>query len=316
MDLIGTRISRRHLLLSAGALGCASTVAGCTKPASTQVFKVASDRARYETLLRRVLAQWGTPYERLYLTTPHGRTHVIASGPKDAPPVVLLPALMAGAAIWWPNVAALSTVHRVYAVDTLGEPNLSEPVKPLKTRQDAAEWLSDLVGALGVRQADLVGNSFGGYLALNEAILSPERVRRLVMISPFGIAPLTSGFYLHFAKGLVAGQKAMGQWILNGVKPNPLNAAYGDLNSFGASHGRMINARMLPSPAAGELRKVRAPSLLLVGDREVVFDQKKLLGLARQCIPGVRAEVVPGANHMAAFSQPDAVNRLLMGFLA
>ncbi|MCP4638346.1 MAG: alpha/beta fold hydrolase [Methyloversatilis sp.] len=57
-------------------------------------------------------------------------------------------------------------------------------------RYDMDTWVAQAVGmldALGIEQADLVGNSFGGGLALQVAIRHPQRIRRLVLMGSVGV---------------------------------------------------------------------------------------------------------------------------------
>ena len=82
--------------------------------------------ARY----RRLLGRWPVPSEQLLLSTSQGETFVMASGPKDAPPIVLLHGAGANALFWMRDVAAWSGHFRVYAVDIIGEPGLSAPSRP------------------------------------------------------------------------------------------------------------------------------------------------------------------------------------------
>ena len=82
-----------------------------------------SPQGEIETLqaYQAVLGQWRVPYIELDVSTSFGETHVIASGPETAPPVVLLHALFATATAWYRTVDALSQHYRTYAVDVLGE---------------------------------------------------------------------------------------------------------------------------------------------------------------------------------------------------
>lgn len=57
-------------------------------------------------------------------------------------------------------------------------------------RYDMDTWVAQAVGmldALGIERADLVGNSFGGGLALQVAIRHPQRIRRLVLMGSVGV---------------------------------------------------------------------------------------------------------------------------------
>ena len=54
-------------------------------------------------------------------------THVVVSGPKDAPPLVLLHGYWATSTMWSPNIADFSKDYRVYAIDVMGQPSKSIP---------------------------------------------------------------------------------------------------------------------------------------------------------------------------------------------
>src|SRR5512139_1450594 len=83
-----------------------------------------------------ILDRWPVPHQELTISTSFGETYVIASGPEDAPPVVLLHAFFATATSWYRNVEALSHSHRVYAVDIIGGGNRSRACKPVKSMDD------------------------------------------------------------------------------------------------------------------------------------------------------------------------------------
>jgi len=96
-----------------------------------------------------IMHEWTAAYEELTVTTSFGETHVIASGPKDAPPVVLLHALLAGSVSWYRNVEVLSQSYRVYAVDVVGEGNKSRPIKPITSLDDFLQWFTEVIDGLG-----------------------------------------------------------------------------------------------------------------------------------------------------------------------
>ncbi|MCM2524433.1 alpha/beta hydrolase [Stenotrophomonas maltophilia] len=79
-----------------------------------------------------------------------------------------------------------SEYYRVHAVDIIGEPGLSEGTQPALDSDAHAQWLDDVLDALGVESAAFVGLSFGGFLALDYALRRPARVNALVLVSPLG----------------------------------------------------------------------------------------------------------------------------------
>ncbi|MBS0468555.1 MAG: alpha/beta fold hydrolase [Proteobacteria bacterium] len=117
------------------------------------------------------------------------RTNYHDSGGQGAP-VLLIHGSGPGVSAWanWRLVMpALAQHARVIAPDMVGF-GYSERPAGLAYGMDA--WVRQAVGlldALGIARTDLVGNSFGGGLALALAIRHPERVRRLVLMGSVGV---------------------------------------------------------------------------------------------------------------------------------
>jgi 2-hydroxymuconate-semialdehyde hydrolase len=112
-------------------------------------------------------------------------------------PALLLHGSGPGVSAWanWRLVMPeLARQARVIAPDMVG---FGYTDRPEGQRYDMDAWVAQAVGlldALGIEQTDLVGNSFGGALALALAIRHPKRVRRLVLMGSVGVAfPITPG---------------------------------------------------------------------------------------------------------------------------
>ena len=287
-----------------------------TKPRTLPAFKSEEGRLAFEQAYAAALASWPVPYEALDVPTRFGTTHVIASGPVGAPALVLLHCMCGTAIVWRPNVAALSGRFRTYAVDVPGQPNLSVLTRKIRNRQEQALWFTDLLDALGAPSASLVGNSYGGFLALSQACLTPERVDRLILISPAGtFTAFGLGFYLRLIPSMLFGSDPEGPMRAteNGI---PLDEDWKALVALAQKHGRMRNIGFAPRPlSARELAPLRAPPLLIIGDRELLYNPEQELALARSRIPGLEGAVAPNANHIAAMSNPAVLNRLMLAKL-
>lgn len=105
-------------------------------------------------------------------------------------PLVLLHGSGPGVSAWanWRlNLPILSQRRRVIAPDL---PGFGYTQRPADNHYDIERWLahlSDLLHTMKLPQVDLVGNSFGGALALAFAIRHPHRVRRLVLMGAAGV---------------------------------------------------------------------------------------------------------------------------------
>jgi alpha/beta hydrolase family protein len=89
-------------------------------------------------------------------------------------PVVLLTGAGGNAAHWYPHVAAIAEAGPVYGIDMPGDANPSVPRAPLTPPESCAAWLDELLGKLSDRPAHLVGFSYGGWVAMNQAIARPR----------------------------------------------------------------------------------------------------------------------------------------------
>ena len=94
---------------------------------AASAFKSLEGKAAYLAAYDAAMRLWPVPYDEKDIVTRFGTTHVIVSGPKDAPPLVLLHGYMATSAMWSSNIADFSKRHRVYAVDVMGQPGKSVP---------------------------------------------------------------------------------------------------------------------------------------------------------------------------------------------
>jgi pimeloyl-ACP methyl ester carboxylesterase len=64
-----------------------------------------------------------------------------------------------------------------------------------------------------------------------------------------------------------------------------------------------------------ELRAMHVPTLLLIGDREVIYDSATALARARRLIPDFHGDLVPRSSHDMCFSQHRLVDSRILDFL-
>jgi pimeloyl-ACP methyl ester carboxylesterase len=285
------------------------------------IFRSPESEAKYYAAYDAMLGQWPVPYEELFIPTRFGDTHVIASGPKDAPALILFHSAGSGAAQWFRNVGPLSRRYRIYAVDTIGEVNKSAATRRLKNRQDCVDWAADLFDGFGIGKADIVGNSFGGFLAFNTTLYLPQRVKKVVLISPAATFVPMWAFYVHIAYPYKIGYALGSNRIIlsgfNWIWQNfPRDTVFKGYTELGKISGFPCNQLPPPVYSDEDLRRVRIPILLLIGEREVIYKPGDAIERATRLVPGLKAEIVPNANHNAQVTAPDLVNAKILEFLA
>ena len=136
-------------------------------------------RERFMAAYERVFALWPQPVEEFDIETATATTRVHAYRPHPAgPPVVLLTGAGFNASAWYPHVAALAAHGPVYGIDMPGDPNPSVARALMTPPASCAAWLDELLGQLSDRPAHLVGFSYGGWVAMNQAIRAPGQIGR------------------------------------------------------------------------------------------------------------------------------------------
>ena len=288
-------------------------------------FKTPQGEAAYLAAYDAAMKLWPVPYEEMEIPSRFGMTHVVASGPKDAPPLVLLHGYWATVTMWTPNIADFSKDYRTYAIDVMGQPSKSIPHEPIRNAADYVAWLTAVLDGLHLDRVCLVGMSYGGWLALNYAVATPDRVQKLALLSPAAsVLPIVSQFSLRGMLMLLLPTRftvnSFMRWL--GIKDNrgePEGRRLGDhvvdLMYLGLKHFRMPQAIMPTVFSDGELRAMTVPTLLLLGDREVIYDPATALARARRLIPDFEGDLVPRSSHDMCFSQHRIVDARVLDFL-
>ncbi|MCC5475841.1 alpha/beta fold hydrolase [Streptomyces barringtoniae] len=274
----------------------------------SEAFRVAYDK---------VLAKWPAEREALTVATPFGDTRVNTCGPRDAPPLVLLPGGGGATSVsWYAQVAELARVRRVHAVDVIGAPGPSAPAGDRHPRAvaDLTLWLDAVLDGLGAASADLGGHSYGGWIALHYAVHAPARTRRLFLLDPTQcFAGFKAAYLLHALPMLLRPTprraRAFLEWETGGgAPPDPDWLALQEA-AAGFPAAKPVTG---PRPAPDALRALEARTLLLVAANSRTHDPREVAAGATALLPHVETGVLPGLSHHAL---PQAAPAALAGRL-
>ncbi|MBS4205007.1 alpha/beta fold hydrolase [Lederbergia citrea] len=285
----------------------------------TMAFRNIKGSERFKQMYDANLSLWGVDYESFYVTTRFGETHLLAAGQKDAPPLILLHGFGFGATMWYANIYELSQHYRTYAIDILADFNLSVVTKPYKEKKDCADWLSDVLHALGIEQTAVCGHSAGGWQAINFSILYPEKVNKLILLAPAAsFIPFHKQFFLRLFSIMIFPKKSFViksfcSWFVakgNKVEPGLFEQFY-----LGLKHYKYTKT-IVPSVFSDEeFKRINMPTLLMVGDKEVIYNYDEMLTKAQQLIPHIKNKVIQNAGHALSIEQADEVNEYIIKFL-
>ena len=239
-------------------------------------------------------------------------------------PLVLLHAGIADRTMWAEQLRPIADAgYRVVAMDLPGFGE-SPPA------QEEAPWSDVLqtMDALDIDRAALVGNSFGGAVALRVAVVAPERVAAIALVSApppdLEPSPELQAAWEAEESALERGdiEAAVGAVLDAWMLPDA-PAALRD--RVAAMQRRAIEVQMdagetteAQDPIEGHpeaLARVEIPALVAAGEHDMADFRLGADALVRH-LPHARRVVIAGAGHIAPLEQPRAFLELLLGFLS
>jgi pimeloyl-ACP methyl ester carboxylesterase len=257
----------------------------------------------------------------------------------NGPDVLLLHGLGGTRASLFDTAAELSRRYRIHAPDLPGFGSSSKPALGAYNARWFAEIVIGLMDQLGIDEAHIVGNSLGGRVAIETALIAPERVRALGLLCPAvawirrGLHPIVRllrpefGLLPHqFRRSLVAAQF----WSIFHDR-DAIDPAVGDLmvdefrriyHSAGARYAFLASARNIyleaPFGRGGfypRLAELRPPALFIWGSHDSLVPAKFGLHVAKW-LPGAEQVTVESCGHVPQVERPAQTNQLLGEFFA
>ena len=253
--------------------------------------------------------------------------HALFDHAGDGPAVMLVHAGIADRRMWRPHLPWLADAGWLAIAPDL--PGFGEHAPSL---DPPAPWdfLRDVLDELAVDRAVIVGNSFGGAVALRLAVTAPERVRGLVMISSPapGMEPSPQ-----LEQAWTAESEAMNWGDIDGAVDAVVTAwlapdAPAELRELVAAmqrrafeldpEGTMPPGRPIPVDAEHPERvgEIVVPALVAAGESEMPDFTWERAGAGRCPSPHASHHTIAGAGHLAPLEASDAFRALLTGFLA
>jgi pimeloyl-ACP methyl ester carboxylesterase len=239
------------------------------------------------------------------------------------PALVLLHAGVADRTMWEEHLRPLADAnYRVIAPDL---PGFGEAI-PSGILDPWGEVL-ETMDALGVERATLVGNSFGGAVALGVAVAAPERVAALVVVSapPPGLTPsdeLTAAWDAEesaLERGDIdaAISAVLDAWVVADA-PAGLRDRVARMQrrtiELDLAAGELTQAEDPLERDHGALGRLALPALVAAGELDMPDFLLGAESISRQ-LPDARHVVVSGVGHLLPLEQPAAFRELLLGFL-
>ena len=219
-----------------------------------------------------------------------------------------------------PILPLLDNKYRVYILDQRGHGDSDRPSGNYALKQFAEDVLA-FMDAVNVKQATVVGHSMGSFVAQHVAATAPERVNKLVLVGSATkirnnvvsdlhreISTLTDPVpekFIHDFQTSVAFQPLPQDFLMGVIKES---------GKLPARVWQEVMAQMLSPEADVQLTKIKAPTLIIWGDKESIFprsEQDALVAVLKNSL----LKVYPDTGHAPNWERPERFAKDLQIFL-
>jgi len=270
-------------------------------------------REKFMAAYDQAFALWPQPCEEFDVETATATTRVHAYRPHPGgDPVVLLS--MFNAAGLYPHVSALAEDGPVYGIDLPGDANPSVARAPMAPPASCAAWLDELLGKLSDRPAHLVGYSYGGWMAMNQALRAPGRVASITLLDPAGLTKVDARFWWWLSISGLATltpmplRRHLARWL---DSPGMLQPELMTL-MWAGTRGYHAEPKFPAILTDDELRAIDVPVLLITGARSALLTPAEARARGG-VMPHAEVAVVPGSH--GGFNRIGELNDRIAAFI-
>ncbi|CAB9511195.1 Alpha beta hydrolase fold [Seminavis robusta] len=268
--------------------------------------------------------------ESRVIATRFGKTQVHTSGNPNHPKLVFFHGISTNSLMFgdW-LFPELSKQYFCIAIDTIGDlgrscPRDGDPSNGPGNEQEMADWVMEVLDQCGttqktVEKVDMVGYSFGCFIASCAAKYYPDRVRKLVLLAPVGILAPVRKLWLAQAISFAVVSQFLPQdgrlagglrtWFFGSMMADTAsmeNLKYPELRKASDAVG---GPQVKVQPTVWELETMEAltkeiPTLMIIGRQENVVDGKVAIKTAQKIRSGMQVKVYENAGHMFFCEEP------------
>ena len=257
------------------------------------VFKSEEGRDKIRAYYNQILGFF--PIAQTYADTSFGKTFVLKAGDTNKPAVILLHGSCSNSAAWLGDIPVLAERFCVFAVDILGEAGNSDENR-LEPGQYAL-WLNELMDALQIGRAVVIGNSMGGWIALHFAAAYPQRTTALVLIASSGIVPAASS-YLAQTDAFFDHENQEASSLIDPImKDVDIPQEVRDFMTLIIENFHPFQGT-LPLLSHEQMRVLTMPVLLIAGTNDVTMDAGKAADRLLTLVPHAKVTLIEGGGHV------------------
>lgn len=259
----------------------------------TNVFKTEESRDMIRSRYNQILSNF--PFKQLYVETSFGKTFILESGDSGNPPLILLHGSCSNSAFWFGEISMLSNMFHVLAVDIIGEAGNSEEIRLDVNKDGYADWLKEILNALSIEKAIVMGNSLGSWMALKFSVKYPDCVSKLILIAPSGLSEQNADFIERTKNALLKNESLS------------LDSSVTQGNAMPKEVEEFINLILwgynpiteeLPTFTNEQIARLVMPVLYIAGKNDIIIDTVSAAQRLSKLIANAEVHVLENTGHI------------------
>jgi len=285
---------------------------------SKAVYKNANGKRIIQDLYDKQVSALNIDFEDIYVDTRSGKTHLLKTGDPNGKPILLFHGGNSTTPYYLRDFLYLRNEYLIYAADIMGHPGKSAQTVLSAKNLEYGEWASDVIDGLGFKQMICMGGSYGGGVLMKLMCVAPKKILKAILLVPSGIWNASNASVM-FNMGIPMILYIItknGKWLKKAILPMALYENEIDESTLEmvkcAFDNLCVKAGMPSNVKVTDMKNYTAPTLLITGEKDIIFPGEKVIARAKMIIPNLKTYLMKGSGHMSIMSSEKNKNVLEM----
>ncbi|XMB85897.1 alpha/beta hydrolase [Mycoplasmatota bacterium WC44] len=283
---------------------------------SNVVYKNAKSEKIIRDLYDKQVFSLNIEFEDAYVDTRFGKTHLLKIGNPNGKPILLFHGGNSTTPYCLRDFLSFKDEYLIYAPDTMGHPGKSAQTVLSTKNLEYGEWASDVIDGLGFEQMICMGGSYGGGVLVKLMCFAPQKILKAILLVPSGIYT-ASTISILFSMGIPMILYKITQkekWLKKAILPMAINEKDIDESTFEmvkyAFNNVCVKTGTPSNVKESNMKNFTAPTLLITGEKDVLFPGEKVIARAKSIIPNLKTYLIKESGHMCGLSSEKLKNIL------
>lgn len=283
------------------------------------IYKSAAGKKIITEHYENYLESFTFEFERKYVETSYGKTHILIAGPPEGKPIFIFHGGNSINPMTLFRLSSLTDQYRIYAPDTIGHPGYSDETRISAKDHSFANWVDELMNFFNIKSCAFVGLSYGAGIILRLATFMPKKIDCAILVAPSGIK-LGSKFTMIkdillplMLLNITTSEKYLKQ-ICSNMSDNTMKEV--DKQIIGEIFKYIKLEQEMPKLTTKEdLNNYNSPTFIIAGEKDIFFPEKRLIKTAREIISNLIAFKTYTMGHFPSDEHFKKINNDIIDFL-